>query len=68
MSELKPCPFCGGSKVSVAGWKDQYWVTCSGCETEGPSGETKTEAMEVWNQRTPESVKVETNIFDKPCC
>ena len=51
MAELKPCPFCGGRKLAVNGWCEQYWVTCSECETEGPSGETQTEAKEAWNRR-----------------
>ena len=51
MAELKPCPFCGGRKLSVHGWSNQYWVECYSCETEGPSGETQDEAIESWNRR-----------------
>ena len=53
MSELKLCPFCGCEELNVFGWSDQYWVNCPRCETEGPSGETKTEAIDAWNRRFP---------------
>ena len=56
MNELKPCPFCGGRKFSKFGWSDQYWITCTGCETEGPSGETPDEAIEAWNRRAADEV------------
>ena len=51
MAELKPCPFCGRELLSIEGWKDLFWIECINCQTEGPSGETKEEAIEVWNWR-----------------
>ena len=52
MAELKPCPFCGRELLSIEGWKDLFWIECFNCQTEGPSGETKAEAIEAWNRRT----------------
>ena len=51
MAELKPCPFCGRELLSIEGWKDLFWIECINCQTEGPSGETKAEAIEKWNWR-----------------
>ena len=59
MAEFKPCPFCGGINLSVHGWADQYWVDCADCETEGPSGETMTEAIQAWNRRYTPSGKID---------
>lgn len=30
MSELKPCPFCGG-KARMGGDMATYWITCGDC-------------------------------------
>ena len=54
-SELKPCPFCGGKKLAVFGCYEEYYVSCSGCFTEGPSGETYEEATEAWNRRAEDA-------------
>ena len=59
MADLKSCPFCGGKELSMHGWANQYWVECSGCETEGPSGETKTEATEAWNKRYTHTTEID---------
>lgn len=51
MSELKPCPFCGGeAKVRV--WGDGLGVTveCQLCYTH-KHRDTEAEAIEVWNRR-----------------
>lgn len=53
-TELKPCPFCGGTKVylmeSQQGVCDGY-VVCDGCRAEGPCGVTDDEARRLWNER-----------------
>ena len=70
MSELKPCPFCGGeAKLRPCG--REWYVECSShplvCYCQPWTGyfDTAEHAIEVWNQRTPEGVKVETNFYDK---
>ena len=54
MEELKPCPFCDATDLSVSGG----WVRCNECYAEGPyvDQETKGEernakAIALWNQR-----------------
>lgn len=49
MTELKPCPFCGG-KAALWGRFDGYEVYCINClakvEQDG-----RAEAIEAWNRR-----------------
>ena len=50
--ELKPCPFCGGSKhirIEEPTRSSAAWVVCEGCWAEGPVGQTKERAAERWN-------------------
>ena len=60
--EPKPCPFCGanasranelegGVEVGGLGWLDFWYVHCSVCEANGPTGETKVETVKLWNKR-----------------
>lgn len=52
MDELKPCPFCGSNyNHAVCVYGEEYYIECLACTTCGPSGETKEEAIEVWNRR-----------------
>ena len=49
MTELKPCPFCGG----VAKILEHYWdveVYCIECQASN-RGDSKAEAIEAWNRR-----------------
>ena len=66
MSELKPCPFCGAKAQFVKLNNGVCYVRCPNfCSEQGLTFKIEEEAIEAWNRRTPESVKVETNIFDK---
>ena len=56
MTELKPCPFCGGEAEVFDYWnegkkKNRWVVMCKNCK--GGLGEldTKEEAFEKWNNR-----------------
>ena len=62
MTELKPCPFCGGSEaVKVIarhgkdGWRDRYSVLCDyqdgGCGSESGWYHYLGEAIDAWNRR-----------------
>lgn len=63
---LKPCPFCGSTKLEVCNtWTASYWVECLGCSAQvhgrisfGERGtkalhvKAKASAIEAWNTRT----------------
>lgn len=62
MSELKPCPFCGGEAVvEKHSWYEEktkaftdhsYGIKCLGCFTEGfQFYKTEEKAIEAWNRR-----------------
>lgn len=50
--ELRPCPFCGSTDLTVRRLPTQ--VFCTVCGAEGPQGEMVHEAMVLWNNRTEE--------------
>ena len=50
MSELKPCPFCGGPAMVTNPTMWQAW--CTKCHSIGEPRLTKEEAIEAWNRRT----------------
>lgn len=57
MSDLKPCPFCGGKGVMFTHNYPQlcptYGVVCELCGTQGPQFFYKEEdAAKYWNHRT----------------
>jgi len=37
MSELKPCPFCGGTKLKSGGNNYDCGIRCQTCEASGPN-------------------------------
>ena len=53
MSELKPCPFCGGeAEAYVSPAKDGWnYVFCKKCQTSVDNYDTAAEAIEAWNRR-----------------
>ena len=54
MSEnLKPCPFCGCSKIKVDSWATWY-AKCTDCGVE-TGGFTRPEAVSHWNTRAPQA-------------
>ena len=59
-AELKPCPFCGGRRLSGARNETGSMVTvCDTCEAMGPSqvGTSLAAICDAWNTRTPPQVK-----------
>lgn len=56
MSELKPCPFCGGKACMITHrfnrWPNTYSVKCLDCYVQTPlSYATEQEALNAWNRR-----------------
>lgn len=49
MSELKPCPFCGG-KAKLLGFT-RFWVQCEPCGAQTPLYVFEDAAEEAWNRR-----------------
>ena len=62
MSELKPCPFCGGKGVFIKGSRSihgdnpyTFAVHCAECRANnGEFFRTKEEAIAAWNRRAYE--------------
>ena len=63
MAELKPCPFCGGTRLFVGTFAEckmqRYAVCCDylegGCGASiGGNCRTEREAIEAWNRRVTE--------------
>lgn len=59
MTELKPCPFCGGEHVKLQHYKvdsnDWWYVSCCECQIAMDplqwDSQTKEQAIERWNKR-----------------
>ena len=53
MTELKPCPFCGGNALSGDTSKhyNEYLVWCTRCGAETDVQDTRAEAISAWNRR-----------------
>ena len=50
MTELKPCPFCGGKAERCYGL-GEHWVKCSCCDASIRMNSFKENAIEDWNRR-----------------
>ncbi len=67
MSELKPCPFCGGrttAKTRYIGYgslglgsHDEYRVVCQECRASSDEYRYEAEAIAAWNRRAEPSEK-----------
>ena len=61
MSDLKPCPFCGNTKIKRRSYSDEiegstvtlFFCRCSNCESDGSTAYSRVEAEEKWNTRYP---------------
>ena len=54
MTELLPCPFCGGEAQVRGSFMDGFRVECCGlCFASTQRYRTEAEAIEAWNTRTP---------------
>lgn len=63
MSELKPCPFCGGEAYVSNGVPRLWYVHCPECIIDGPINNTEAKAIEAWNHRA-QPAQAETGIHE----
>lgn len=66
MSELKPCPFCGGNPSSYPGKKYSWHISClnSGCPGLAIAVENdEQKAIEAWNTRAERTCKPHVKAF-----
>lgn len=64
MSELKPCPFCGGEAQVVNRFGDiqhLFYVLCDDCAACGSLEKNEAEAADAWNTRHVETCTIERN-------
>ena len=63
MTELKPCPFCGGEAEHYEDGYMQHYVVCTrrGCYARSFGFESEAEAIDAWNTRAVDACK---NIGD----
>lgn len=52
MSELLPCPFCGGEAELTGFDAPEFWVWCPNCKASTDAHTCKGGAIEAWNTRT----------------
>lgn len=68
MTELKPCPFCGGEAELVIDGTDDcpcIWVQCKNGCCSIRFCETEAEAIEAWNKRVPPTNKEIEEYIEK---
>jgi|WetSurMetagenome_2_1015567.scaffolds.fasta_scaffold488960_1 Lar family restriction alleviation protein len=54
MSELKPCPFCGSSEITVVKAFGDRYCYCDKCYASTASAECREVALSFWNARPEE--------------
>jgi Lar family restriction alleviation protein len=54
MSELKPCPFCGGTAHLTEGM-GEFWVLCRSCGASSMTAINEEQAIILWNPRAEPS-------------
>lgn len=59
MSELLPCPFCGGEASKRLFYRGKYRVHCNVCDAHsGDVCDTEAEAIAAWNSRAERTCEV----------
>jgi Lar family restriction alleviation protein len=56
----RPCPFCGGTDVSIwQTWKGTWIVSCRDCGAQAPFRDTREAAVAAWDRRAGGEIEVE---------
>ena len=67
MSELKPCPFCGG-EARYTNLGCCVYIRCDACDFSMPTQRTEAEAIEAWNTRHERTCIVLEEFGDDYVC
>jgi Lar family restriction alleviation protein len=71
MTDLLPCPFCGGTaeRIEIEEHGDNFGGTCIGCQRCGASGpvhfDRKENLVSSWNDRTPLHSRAARDVLDE---
>ena len=66
MEELKPCPFCGSSNVTMHELNPNSYARCRGCGAEGGLRDSHDKAADAWNRRADaKELVVRFNVSDE---
>lgn len=65
MTEVKPCRYCGSSKIRIEEFEAYQRVLCCTCGLGTSWQESTEEAIRAWNDRGEEEIKADTNPCDE---
>ena len=71
MTELLPCPFCGGEAELTGFDAPEFWVWCPNCKASTDAHTCKGGAIEAWNtraERTCHDTKPQLPYFKCDVC
>lgn len=66
MTDLNPCPFCGGGADVHTNPGDVIWAECAECEAQ-VRGEDELDAIEKWNRRAMACLHGPLPCHSGPC-
>jgi len=71
MSELKPCPFCGGEAETLTAESMNggylFGIMCNDCRSRGDVYDNEAEAISAWNSRAERTCRIEWRYGNQYC-